>query len=147
MKRARIAVTVGTPLALLFGLAPMGFAQDGGIFDRDRDSSIFEGDRPVFEQDRDREGLPYGATLLRAVDTECQGALLASGLGRDGDDVHGIRLEGEQVFRVTDPSVPWACLTASTAQSDVMECPEGTTDVRISHDGNVARFECYGPER
>lgn len=145
MKRARITVTVGTPLAMLFGLGSVGFAQDGGIFDRDRDRNVF--DSPIFEQDRDREGLPYGATLLRAVDTECQGTLVASGLGRDGDDVHGIRLDEEQVFRVADQSVPWACLAARSARSDVMECPDGTTDVRISHDGNVARFECYGPGR
>jgi hypothetical protein len=160
MNTSRTAARAGVTTALLCGLglfSTVGFAQGGvleDIFDRTRDrdrdrddTSIFDRDRPIFERERDGDGLPYGATLLRAADTACQGALLASGLGRNADDVHGIRRGEERVFSIENLNVPWACLDASSARSDVMQCPEGTTDVRLSHDGNVARFECYGPGR
>jgi hypothetical protein len=156
VKHARITISAGVPIALFLGLglsSTVSLAQGGldEIFDRardrDRDTSIFDRDRPVFERGRDRNGLPTGATLLRADDTACQGALLASGLGRNADDVHGIRSGDQEVFSVADTSVPWACLSESTARAGVMQCPNGTTDVRISHDGNVARFECYGRDR
>ena len=146
MKRSRVALGVAS-LGLVCGLGSLGsvgYAQDDGIFNRDRDRGIFDSDRPLFERDRDRSGLPRGATLLGSGDAECQGALLASGLGRDGTDVYGIREGEEQVLEVADLSVPWACLGENTARSDVMECPRGTTDIRISHEGNIARFECYG---
>ena len=148
MKRARNVLSAGMPIALLCGFGSVGtaaYAQDDGIFDRDR--GIFDRDRPVFERDRDRSGLPSGATLLRSGDAQCEGALLASGVGRDGTDVHGIREGEEQVLRVADQNVPWACLGPTSARADVMECPNGTTDIRISHEGNVARFECYGSRR
>lgn len=148
MRRARTALRAGAPLALLCGfgsLGTIGHAQDDGIFDSD--SGIFDRDEPLFERDRDRSGLPYGATLLGSGDAQCQGALVASGIGRDGSEVHGIREGDEQVLRVADQRVPWACLGPSSARADIMECPNGTTDVRISHEGNVARFECYGSRR
>lgn len=141
MERARIALGAGISLALVCGFGSLGnvsYAQD------DDDRGIFSRDRPFFEWDRDRSGLPSGATLLGSGDTECQGALLASGFGRDGTDVYGIREGEEQVLEVSDLSVPWACLGSRSARADVMECPSGTTDVRIAHEGNVVRFECFG---
>lgn len=141
MKRARIALSAG---ALLCGFAStVAFAQDDDIFDSDFEREVFD---RVFDEDRDG-GLPNGATLLSSGDTECQGALVASGIGRDGEDVRGIQQGEERVFRVADRSVPWACLGPRSARADIMECAEGTTDVRISHEGNVARFECYGSRR
>ncbi len=138
MKRTPIALAAGLSLTLLCGLEVLSttaFAQDD--FGRDRD-------RPIFERDRERSQLPSAATLLGSGDTECRGALLASGIGRDGDDVHSIAPGEARIFRVARQNVPWACLDATTARSNVMECPRGTTDVRISHEGTVARFECYG---
>lgn len=153
MKRAFIAWSAAVPLALFTGFASLGtvgVAQDNGldrIFDRDRDRDrgVFDRDRPFFERDGDE--LPTGATLLGADQAECEGGLVAAGIGRDGGDLHGVRQGEVRVFDVADQVVPWACLSARSAHSGVMECPNGTTDVRISRDGNVARFECYGLER
>lgn len=148
MKRVTTALSAGMALAVLCGagsLDTVAVAQDDGIegiFDRARDRAR---DSDIF--DRDRSDLALGATLLQAEETECQGALIASGIGRSGEEVHGIRAGEERLFSVADQVVPWACLGARTARSDVMECPNETTDVRISNDGNVARFECYGSRR
>lgn len=140
MKRTHLALSAGLSVALLCGFEPLGtvaLAQDDGRFGRDRD-------RPLFERDRERSQLPSAATLLGSGDTECRGALLVSGVGRDGDDVHSIGPGEARVFRIARQNVPWACLDATSARSNVMECPGGTTDVRISHEGTAARFECYG---
>jgi hypothetical protein len=133
------------PLALLSGIPSLGtdsMAQDRGVFDR----GIFNQNQDVFGRDQDRYGLPRDAEMLKADDTECQGALLASGL-QGASDVQSVGRGEQRVFQVEYQNVPWACLSPKTARSGTMECPNGTQYVRITHQADVAKFECFGRRR
>lgn len=139
MKSAWIAFAAGVPLAMLSGIESLGtvsHAQDRGIFQ--------QGGRIVF--DRGDETDLRDMKVLKSDDTECQGALLASGL-EGAADIQSVRRGEERVFAVEKQNVPWACLSDKSARSGTMECPDGTSRVRITHEGDVAKFECYGRER
>jgi hypothetical protein len=135
MKRVGLAFAAGIPLALLSGFESLGtvsIAQNRGILDEARE--ILSGSN---------DEIPSDMKLLKADETGCEGNLLASGLEGHGD-VQSIARGDERVFGLKDKNVPWACLTDKTARSGTMTCPDPTTHVRITHEGDVARFECYG---
>lgn len=147
MRHAWLAFAAGAPLALLSGIQALGtvsMAQDDdrGLFDR---GSIFDDDDRDIFRDESRSGLPRDMEMLKADDTECQGALVASGLA--GANVQGVGRGEQRVFEVENQNVPWACLGSETARAGTMVCPDGTRYVRITHDGDVAKFECYGRKR
>jgi len=93
--------------------------------------------------------LPTGVTLLGGGDTTCRGILvLESGVQDEDDDVRRIGSGEFAVFEVENENVGWACLGDAT-QSDTMECPSGTTYVRVSRNSadDYVLFECYGRAR
>jgi hypothetical protein len=98
----------------------------------------------AFAQD---DRLPRGVTLLGADDTGCNGDLmLESGVrGRDAA-TRRIRVGQYAVFEVQDSNIGWMCLGERSTSSDTMECPDGTTHLRITRrgDDDVVLFECYG---
>lgn len=122
MKNGVIALGAGTALALLCGLTMSTTA---------------------FADDRDDSGLPHDAQVLKSDDTECDGVLMASGLKSD-ETAERVKEGDERTFKVQGQNVPWTCLGEEGSRSGTMECPEQTTHVRITHEGNVAKFECYG---
>jgi hypothetical protein len=134
MKTAMIAVAAGISLAALSGIESLGTvsrAQDSRSFGALRDLS-----------------------LLKSDEAECKGTLVASGLDRDDDDdrdrdrdryeVEDIQAGEERIFDMEHESLPWACLGETSATSGTMKCPSETIRVRITRDGDVAKFECYG---
>jgi hypothetical protein len=123
MKSRVIALGVGGALALLCGVEALGTS--------------------AFADDREGSGLPDGAKLLKSDDTECDGVLMASGLKSD-QAAERIKEGDKRTFKVDGQNVPWTCLGKEGSRSGTMECPERTTHVRITHDANVAKFECYG---
>jgi hypothetical protein len=141
MRHAWIAFAAGVPLALLCGiqsLGTVGMAQDRGISDR-----TLERYRDIFARG---DELPRDVEVLKSDDTACQGVLVASGL-EGGSDVQSVGRGEERVFEIENQNVPWACLGEKTARSGTMVCPGGTSHVRITHDADVAKFECYGRKR
>jgi hypothetical protein len=145
MRTAWIVFAAGIPLALLSGIHSLGtdsLAQDRGVFDR----GVFDRNSDIFGRDEDRSDIPRDVDLLKADDTECQGALLASGL-QGASDVQSVGRGEQRIFQVEYQNVPWACLSAKTARSGTMECPDGTRYVRITHQADVAKFECFGRGR
>ncbi|HEX5418991.1 MAG TPA: hypothetical protein VFY39_03260 [Gammaproteobacteria bacterium] len=118
--------------------------QNGVVFGQQR-GGISGRDGGVFSQNP--PGVPFGVKLLRSDTTSCQGVLLASDIGNAANGVQGVRPGEQRVFEVVRKDVPWACLSQDSASSGKMICPQGTNQVRLTLDRDVAKFECFGRAR
>jgi hypothetical protein len=144
MKIAYSALLAGGLFALLGGYESLGTAQaqDGGL---GQNGGVFGRNGSIFSQDR--SGVPFGVKLLKSDTTSCSGMLVASNIGNSANDVQGLRPGEQRVYQVQRKDVPWACLSQDSASSGKMICPDGTNQIRLTLDRNVAKFECFGRGR
>lgn len=93
--------------------------------------------------------LPQGVALLGADDTGCNGDLMLESGVRGSGDARRVRPGQYAVYEVREDGIGWMCLGEDSTSSDTMECPVGTTHLRISRrvDDDVVLFECYGRDR
>lgn len=109
---------------------------------------------PGLGDDAGNAALPTGISLLDSDEDDCEGALLVSEDGIDGEgdgpgDAFQVDPGENGTFRLDgeDEEIEWACVEADgDSDEESMDCPSGTTHVRITRaaSGGELLVECYG---
>lgn len=95
--------------------------------------------------------LPVGAALLESDDSECDGTVRIGAETIDDDGLsaeHFVEPGENATFELADETtaVEWSCAGPSSAEIERMECPDGTSHVRLTRaqTGGEVLLECYG---
>jgi hypothetical protein len=89
----------------------------------------------------ERDGLPTGVTMLGSDAGYCDGPIE---IDADPDVVVD---DGESTtIAVDDDEIDWECTAGSPRAGGELECPDGTTHVRITREEGDEEFtlECFG---
>ena len=129
MQKLSIALALFTPMALLAGCTTLS-------------SSV----GPSAMNAR----LPTGVTLLDSDQNECGGIVQVEDESRSPDAELVIRRGQNATFDFDDEEeddIEWSCIGESArSDSDEIDCPTGTSHVRITRpsEGEEFLLECYG---
>jgi hypothetical protein len=93
--------------------------------------------------------LPTGVTLLGSNEEECAGIVQIDERSRSGSSrrpLIAVHAGENATFRLDAPTVQWTCVIETSARGDTLECPRGSSHVRITRSSAQEDFlfECYG---
>jgi hypothetical protein len=94
--------------------------------------------------------LPTGMLLLQLDRGRCDGTVRIDHDSVAGDQASDIVIgEGQNaVFPIADDDIRWACVSDADTDSDVVECPDDASQMRIARAAaEEVLFECYGMRR
>jgi hypothetical protein len=94
--------------------------------------------------------LPAGVLLLQLDRGRCNGTVRIDHDSVAGDQRSDIVIgEGQNaVFPIDDDDIRWACVSDSDTDSEVVECPDDASQMRIARAAAAeVLFECYGMRR
>jgi len=89
----------------------------------------------------ERESLPTGVTLLGSDAGYCDGPIEV-----ETDPDATVDLGQSVTLEVDDESLDWRCMAGSPRAGGSLECPAGTSYVRITREADDEEFslECFG---
>lgn len=90
----------------------------------------------------EREQLPTGVTLLGSDEADCDGPIQIEG----DPDVQVDPGETTVVVVDDDDDIDWQCMAEAIPDAGELDCPAGTSYVRITREQDESDFtmECYG---